>query len=200
MRISRRSSLSALGLLLLAPTGAAIAQDGAKQAIEGSGQASMERLEQALAKGTEMSKTPAPRLPNLEGAREERRAFEALRHRRVMPDMDARAQTAEAEAKTGLASEREHQAKLLRQALGLEALDVQTIAGATPKAPNQPKNWVPVLFASSSIPLATLRSYAAQLERVHGIIAFRGMPGGLHRVGPMAKLSAERLRGCPRSP
>jgi type-F conjugative transfer system pilin assembly protein TrbC len=58
---------------------------------------------------------------------------------------------------------------------------------------------VPVLFVSSSIPVPILRTYAAQLERVHGVLAFRGMPGGLHRVGPMAKLSAEILRidpGC----
>jgi len=56
-----------------------------------------------------------------------------------------------------------------------------------------------VLFVSSSIPVPTLRTYAAQLERVGGVLAFRGMPGGLGKVGPMAKLSAEILRidpGC----
>jgi len=56
-----------------------------------------------------------------------------------------------------------------------------------------------VLFVSSSMPIATLRTYAVQLERTKGILAFRGMPGGLHKVGPMARLAAEILRidpGC----
>jgi hypothetical protein len=49
------------------------------------------------------------------------------------------------------------------------------------------------------MPLPILRSYAAQLERVKGVLAFRGMPGGLKKVGPMARLSAQILRldpGC----
>ena len=38
-----------------------------------------------------------------------------------------------------------------------------------------------------------------QLERVGGVIAFRGMPGGMAKVGPMAELTAKMLRidpGC----
>ena len=58
---------------------------------------------------------------------------------------------------------------------------------------------MPVLFVSASMPVPVLRSYAAQLERVQGVLALRGMPGGLARVAPMARLSAEILRidpGC----
>jgi hypothetical protein len=69
------------------------------------------------------------------------------------------------------------------------------IAGAA--APGALKAWVPVLFVSSSIPISTLRTYAGQLEKAGGVMAFRGMPGGLTRVGPMAKLSAEILRFDP---
>jgi hypothetical protein len=58
---------------------------------------------------------------------------------------------------------------------------------------------VPVLFVSSSVPIPTLRNYAVELEKVHGVMAFRGVPGGLHKMGPMAKLTAQILRldpGC----
>src|SRR3546814_1496084 len=61
------------------------------------------------------------------------------------------------------------------------------------------KGWVPVLFVSSSMPISTLRNYAVQLERVHGVMAFRGVPGGLRKMGPMAKVTAQILRldpGC----
>jgi hypothetical protein len=49
------------------------------------------------------------------------------------------------------------------------------------------------------MPIDELRTYATALEKAGGALAFRGMPGGLHRVAPMAKLSAEILRldpGC----
>ena len=63
--------------------------------------------------------------------------------------------------------------------------------------PSRSRRWVPVLFVSSSMPVATLRTYAGQLERVGGVLAFRGVPGGMTRVAPMAKLSAEILRRDP---
>src|SRR3546814_14823474 len=59
--------------------------------------------------------------------------------------------------------------------------------------------WVPVLFVSSSMPISTLRNYAVQLEKVRGVMAFRGVPGGLRKMGPMAKLTAQILRLDPRS-
>src|SRR3546814_16183777 len=49
------------------------------------------------------------------------------------------------------------------------------------------------------MPSSTLRTYAAQLEKARGVLAFRGMPGGMAKVAPMAKLTAEILRldpGC----
>lgn len=56
-----------------------------------------------------------------------------------------------------------------------------------------------MLFVSSSIPIPVLRAYAVQLHRLHGVMAFRGMPDGLRKAAPMAKLAAEILRidpGC----
>jgi len=120
-----------------------------------------------------------------------------LRKRAPMPEIDAKARAALDAGEAKMAAERETQAKRLRQALGLEPSEMEAIAkvGAKPAA----RSWVPVLFVSSSMPVPVLRTYAAQLERVHGVLAFRGMPGGLKKVGPMAKLSAEVLRldpGC----
>ncbi|WP_309140951.1 type-F conjugative transfer system pilin assembly protein TrbC [Novosphingobium sp. G106] len=100
-------------------------------------------------------------------------------------------------ARDGVTAEREAMARRLGQALGLEAPDIKAIAGVA--APPASKAWVPVLFASSSMPVATLRAYAAQLELARGVLAFRGLPGGLTKVAPMAKLAAQILRldaGC----
>lgn len=126
-----------------------------------------------------------------------KRAFDGLRRRSPSPAMQARARAALEKGRAGLAAERDAMARRIDEALGLEQPDIKAIAGVTP--PPADKGWVPVLFASSSLPTATLRAYAAQLERVRGVIAFRGLPGGLARVAPMAKLTAEILRidpGC----
>lgn len=200
MRISKRSSHSACLLLMLAQPGSTLAQQGGGQAIKDQGSASMDRLADAIARSrTHVDGGPGPILPDVKAAPEGRRAFEGLRQRHPDPTMEARARSARDRAETQLAAQRKEQAKALRQALGLEAPDAQALAGTMAKAGSEAKTWVPVLFASSSMPIGTLRSYAAQLERVQGVMAFRGMPGGLHKVGPMAKLSAEILRldpGC----
>src|SRR3546814_13421427 len=47
------------------------------------------------------------------------------------------------------------------------------------------------------MPTSTLRTYAAQPEKARGVLAFRGMPGGMAKVAPMAKLTAEILRLAP---
>ena len=111
------------------------------------------------------------------------------------PDLDSRARAAQARGEASLAAERERQAKALRQALGLEPAEEQALAKATPAV--AAKGWVPVLFVSSSMPISTLRNYAVQLEKVHGVMAFRGVPGGLRKMGPMAKLTAQILRHDP---
>ncbi|AHE53674.1 type-F conjugative transfer system pilin assembly protein TrbC [Sphingomonas sanxanigenens] len=158
----------------------------------------MERLESAVARGKEAAgHAPDPRLPRIDNPADRRRAFEGLRNRTPMPEMEARARAAQARGEASLAAERERQAKALRQALGLEPAEEQALAKAAPAV--AAKGWVPVLFVSSSMPIATLRAYAAQLEKVRGVMAFRGVPGGLRKMGPMAKLTAQILRldpGC----
>lgn len=54
-------------------------------------------------------------------------------------------------------------------------------------------NLTPVMFVSSSVPLPTLRAYAAQLDRVGGAMVFRGMPGGMQKVQPFLELSRRIL-------
>ncbi|WP_232333031.1 type-F conjugative transfer system pilin assembly protein TrbC [Novosphingobium aquimarinum] len=185
---------------------AALAQDSAsdapsgagRQSVADQGQASMDRLESAVTHGKEAAgRAPDPRLPRTDDPADRRRAFEGLRSRILAPDMEARARAAQARGQASLAAERERQARALRQALGLEPAEEQALAKAAPAV--TAKGWVPVLFVSSSMPISTLRNYAAQLERVHGVMAFRGVPGGLRKMGPMAKLTAQILRldpGC----
>jgi type-F conjugative transfer system pilin assembly protein TrbC len=174
------------------PTPSATSQNKVQQ----QGDAAMERLKGAVARQKTQTPVGPTTLPELPEA-ERRRAFEGLRARSPSPSMETRARAALDAGKDAFAAQREAMAKRLRQALGLDAPDMETAAKAA--APDATENWVPVLFVSSSMPITTLRTYAGQLEKVGGVMAFRGVPGGLTRVGPMAKLSAEILRidpGC----
>jgi type-F conjugative transfer system pilin assembly protein TrbC len=204
MRISKPSIRSACMLMLMGVATAALAQDsandaprgGARQSTSDQGQAAMDRLKGAVARGkTDAARRPDPVLPGTDNPADRRRAFEGLRKRLPTPDMEARARAAQAQGEVSLAAERERQAKALRQALGLEPAEEQALARAAPAV--QAKGWVPVLFVSSSMPLSTLRNYAVQIEKVHGVMAFRGVPGGLRKMGPMAKLTAQILRVDP---
>jgi hypothetical protein len=191
-----RNSLVLL-VALLGATGT-LAHDAGPRQRPSEGDAAMERLREAIARTqTDANGFPAPRLPSQVGERERHRAFEALRAHRHQPEMEARARAAALEGEKGVAAEREAQASHIRHALGLEPTEAEALARAVPR--DEAKDFVAILFASSSMPIATLRAYAVQLQKVHGVLAFRGMPGGLHKVGPMAKLSAEILRldpGC----
>lgn len=154
----------------------------------------MERVKRATGKVKAMS-VPSPALPAKPDAAAQRRAFEGLKARRNDPDMEKRAQTDIAAARERLAAERDAASRRIAQALGLEQPEQAALAGVV--SPGTGKNWVPVLFVSSSMPIETLRTYAGQLERAGGVMAFRGMPGGMRQVAPMAKLSAAILRRDP---
>ncbi|WOF45044.1 conjugal transfer protein TrbC [Sphingopyxis indica] len=198
MRISKRSIHSAVLLALLGTATAALAQDSARQSAADQGQDSMNRLESVVSRGkADAAQRPDPQLPRTDNPADRRRAFDGLHKRLPAPDMEARARAAQARGEASLAAERERQAKALRQALGLEPAEEKALAKASPAS--AAKGWVPVLFVSSSMPISTLRNYAIQLEKVRGVMAFRGAPGGLRKMGPMAKLTAQILRldpGC----
>jgi type-F conjugative transfer system pilin assembly protein TrbC len=133
-------------------------------------------------------------LPDLPES-ERRRAFEGLQRRARPAQIERRAASALDQGKEALARQREAMSKRLGQALGLEPPETQALASTL--APPGASGWVPVLFVSSSMPVAVLRTYASQLEAVGGVLAFRGMPGGLSKVGRMARLSALILRRDP---
>jgi hypothetical protein len=157
----------------------------------------VERLRQAR-EGAAPSQAPAgpSSLPTPSEA-QKKRAFEGLRRRAPAPAIEARARNALAKARDAMAGERDAMARRIGEAVGLDAPEA-LVAGAAP-APHAPKTWVAVLFVSSSMPVSTLRTYALQLERTKGVMAFRGMPGGLTKVAPMARLTARILRidpGC----
>jgi type-F conjugative transfer system pilin assembly protein TrbC len=172
------------------------APSSARSDIEREGDTAMNRLRDTISqRKTDAGQGPSD-LPQPTEV-ERRRAFEALRGRAKSPAMEERARAALETGKDRFAAEREAMAKRLGQVLGLEAPDMEAIADAGPAQAT--KGWVPVLFVSSSMPTATLRTYAAQLEKARGVMAFRGMPGGMTKVAPMAKLTAETLRldpGC----
>jgi hypothetical protein len=170
--------------------------ESARTRIEEQGADAMERVKRAAgkAKGTTV---PSPVLPVKPDTATQRRAFEGFRRRKTDPAMVKRAQADVAAAREALAAEREAASRRVAQALGLERPEATALAGVVSSGGE--KRWVPVLFVSSAMPVATLRTYAGQLERIGGVMAFRGMPGGMRQVAPMAKLSAAILRidpGC----
>jgi len=179
------------------------APSGARAAIGAQGDAALERLKAAIAAQQQQDGRAAvipPSLPALPET-ERRRAFDGLHRRAPAPAMEARARAALDKGHAGLAEQRAAMAGRLAQALGLEAPDAAALGGALPAGDPATTTGarVPVLFASSTMPLGTLRAYAAQLERAGGVLAFRGMPGGLTKVAPMARLTAQILRldpGC----
>jgi len=173
------------------------AREDARKRIERAAPSAMDRVSSAIARAKRTGEKSDPLLPPPPTAAQTRRAFDAMRRRKPDAAIERRATKALARSEAEQAAAREAMAKRLAQALGLEPPDVATVAKAT--ATPDAGAWVPVLFVSSSMPVATLMTYAVQLERAKGVLAFRGMPGGLHKVGPMAKLAAEILRidpGC----
>ncbi|HUD94277.1 MULTISPECIES: type-F conjugative transfer system pilin assembly protein TrbC [Sphingobium] len=168
--------------------------ENARARIQDEGAAALARVKRAASKAKAMS-VPPPALPAKPDTAAQRRAFEGLKARRNDPDMEKRAQADIAAARERLAAERDAASRRIAQALGLEQPEQAALAGVV--SPGTGKHWVPVLFVSSSMPIETLRTYAGQLERAGGVMAFRGMPGGMRQVAPMAKLSAAILRRDP---
>ena len=208
MRISRPFSLSLVAVLAGQSVAAHTPPSGPGKGLPGSdhGFAKGMGAMDALAKARSRSRLPPathPKFPSPVPAEPSapirKRAFEAMKSRKPNVAMEAQARAAREAGEAQLARDREAMAKRLAQAIGLEAPSMEAVADAVAPKSGGHQTWVPVLFASSAIPVATLRAYTSQLERARGVIAFRGMPGGLRRVGPMAKLSAEILRrdaGC----
>lgn len=205
MRISKRSANRCAWLLAgmaLASTPAWAESPSTKQSarsrVRAEGDAAMERMKRAVG-AAKKSNLPAPAIPARPGPDPSllRRSFEGLARQRSDPTAMKRAAADITAAREAMAAERETASRRIAQALGLEKPEAKALAGAAPSSLN--KGWVPVLFVSSFMPVDVLRTYAADLSRVGGVLAFRGMPGGMAKVEPMARLSAQILRldpGC----
>lgn len=159
-----------------------------------------DRLKAAMdARRPASTKGPAsiPDIPHEERSR----TFERLKARSASPDLESRARSARDRAATQLETQREAMTARLHQALGLAPPEpspaTRSAQDGRAGARSTSATWVPVLFVSSSMPIETLRTYAGQLERARGVLAFRGVPGGLARIEPMARLSARILRRDP---
>lgn len=82
----------------------------------------------------------------------------------------------------------------------LETLGVEDGAGIAADQSAPPigrPDITPVVFASSSVPLPTLRRYAAVLEKTGGAIVLRGGVGGLRELGPTVDLIMKILKTDP---
>jgi type-F conjugative transfer system pilin assembly protein TrbC len=198
---SRRRSTLELALLGIVVGSAPPADAGppatSPAAAAEEGRAAMEALRRALSgPAAPVMALPAFDTPKAE-ATTQRHAWDAMRRQAGAPAMARRADTAVKLGKAGLATQQEAMSARVGSALGLSPPDIVSLAKVA--APDAHIRWVPLLFVSASMPIDELRTYAAGLEKTGGALAFRGMPGGLHRVAPMAKLSAEILRldpGC----
>ena len=83
----------------------------------------------------------------------------------------------------------------LMNALGVE--DGADIEPSSPIPPELRPASVIVVFASSSVPLPTLRRYAADIEKSGGAMALRGGVGGLKELGPTVDFIMEVLKVDP---
>lgn len=204
--IPDRAALTALAFLLSAGMPATAQSNIANAAAQA--EASFEpgtvASDTVLKRRRPSNEAPRPDIPTgpsqfpARSLRMEKRAFQAMRHKLDPAPMEARARRAQAQASDELAKEREAMAARLHAALGLEP-PVADVRIPPPDAGARATAWVPVIFASSSMPIETLRNYMAQLEKAGGVMAFRGVPGGLAKMGPMAALTARMLRldpGC----
>src|SRR3546814_18106647 len=119
MRISKPSIHSACIALLMGAASAALAQDSGRQSAANQGQASMDRLESAVARGKDAAgRMPDPTLPRTDDPANILRAFDGLLNRIPDTDRDARARPAQARGPASLAAAHDRQAKALRPPLG----------------------------------------------------------------------------------
>jgi len=82
----------------------------------------------------------------------------------------------------------------VRRALGVVESEAERETGIV-EPPH--KAFRAILFASQSMPLQTLRRYASQLEKVNGVMVFRGVPGGLSRLKPLVQLTSNIIKKDP---
>lgn len=116
----------------------------------------------------------------------------SLKTSKITSRARATAEAAQSEAMQALINEMSPQ---ILRVLGVEDEAGTVLDHSAP--PNDRPELITLVFASSSIPLATMRSYAAQLEQTGGAIVFRGAVGGLKKLGPTVDYIMDVLRVDP---
>jgi hypothetical protein len=196
MRICRRSANS---LALAAALGAVSASHGTPPPPTTHSDAAANARE-ALSNALEKARPhdiAAPALPRTsQDPKLVQSVANAAQHTATDWRLRDRAATDLVSAKAGMTAQSQAMSERLHQALGIDAPPASAMTQTVSTGPDK---YVPLLFVSASMPIDELRTYAGQVEKTGGALAFRGMPGGLHRVAPMAELSARILRidpGC----
>lgn len=92
---------------------------------------------------------------------------------------------------------RETQNEWRRDVLRLTGTETEPATADDPGALEQATEDRIIIFVSSSVPLQTLRNYAKDLQKVNGLMVFRGMLGGMHSIAPTLNLIASILRVNP---
>ncbi|MEM6415487.1 MAG: type-F conjugative transfer system pilin assembly protein TrbC [Pseudomonadota bacterium] len=105
---------------------------------------------------------------------------------------EATARAAQSEAMQALIGEMTPQ---VLRALGVED-EVETASGSDAPPQDRPELAM-LVFASSSIPMETMRAFAQQVEAIGGAIVLRGAVGGLEALGPTVDYIMDVLRVDP---
>ncbi|HUD30969.1 MAG TPA: conjugal transfer protein TrbC, partial [Novosphingobium sp.] len=129
--------------------------ENARTRIQDQGADAMERVKRAVGKA-KATTVPSPVLPAKPDTATQRRAFEGFRRRKTDSAIVKRAEADVAAAREALAAERETASRRVAQALGLQQPEAAALAGVV--SAGSEKGWVPMLFVSSSMPVATLRT------------------------------------------
>lgn len=103
-------------------------------------------------------------------------------------EIEARAKAiADAFREKGMVDLTKQMGSRVRSALGL--IDSDALRKSDQEEEPSVRAFRAILFASQSVPLVTLRAYAAQLEKTNGVIVFRGIPGGISKIQPIVELT-----------
>lgn len=154
---------------------------------------SMDRIREMVAKRRAAPPSRSPVVPPAPNKVMQDRASAAFTNRVRSQAMEERAKADLARAKTPQFIAAQEKAK--KQIAQMLAVELGTVDDAVSGKPVKAgARWTPLVFVSSSMPIAVLRAYAAQLEPLGGAMLFRGAPGGLTRIAPFAKLTADILK------
>ena len=87
-------------------------------------------------------------------------------------------------------------------ALGVNDWKSQDASKGDSEESRIPYSEKPIIFASASVPLQTLRNYARDLEKIDGVIVIRGFVGGMKAIRPTFEFLDSVIKkdlNCPKT-